>query len=627
MTTQTTILPVQVTTSAGADVFALSNGVWSESLGQPLHADLTLFSEDPDIDLASMVMQPLSLHIECKTDDGIWLQGLVQRVELSGIDGKFYQYSARITSCMGLLQYSGGCRIFQELSTPDIIKKIFELHGLSGQLESRLSQTYTPRPYCVQFGESDLDFLHRLMEEEGIYYFFHHDDKKHTVILADDISAHQANSGYETVDYRPKLQSGIDECLSNYQSAYSLGVGLFSRTDYDFEKPKTPLLVQQKSAKRNVDLEWFDYPGCHQVVDDGQRLARIRMEAEDTASQAIRFHGNARGLLGGGLFELQNHPSDSVNKKYLVTTSMHSFHCPGLQTGDGTSFECNCSLSCQDSLLPFRSMPRTPRPRVFGPQVATVSGKAGEEIWTDSYGRIKVQFPWDRDGKNDELSSCWVRVAQAWVGKNWGTMSLPRIGDEVIVEFLNGDPDQPIVTGRVYNAERMPPEALPAAQAKTVFRTRSTKAGDATAFHELTFDDTKDKEQILFQSERDFLRVVENNDTLKVGFEKKSPGDRSIEVYNNETIKVGLGSGAGTYSLEAAKSILLKCGDSTIELTPSGVQISASSITLKATGDLKGQGANVTIQADGAAKLSGGSGCNVECGGQTVIKGAMVKIN
>ena len=264
---------------------------------------------------------------------------------------------------------------------------------------------------------------------------------------------------------------------------------------------------------------------------------------------------------------------------------------------------------------------------MVGPHIATVSGKAGEEIWTDPYGRIKVQFPWDRDGKNDELSSCWIRVAQASTGKNWGAMSLPRIGDEVIVEFLDGDPDRPIVTGRVYNAERMPPEGLAAAQAKTIFRTRSTKGADATAFHELTFDDTKDKEQILLQSERDFVRIVENNDSLKVGFEKKSPGDRSVDIYNNEAVTVGLGSGSGSYTLEAGKSIVLRCGDSKIEMTGSSIQISAPAITLKATGELKAQGANLTAQADAAMKLAGGATCNLESSGTTVVKGAMVQIN
>ncbi len=206
-------------------------------------------------------------------------------------------------------------------------------------------------------------------------------------------------------------------------------------------------------------------------------------------------------------------------------------------------------------------------------------------------------------------------------------MSLPRIGDEVIVEFLDGNPDRPIITGRVYNAERMPPEKLADAQAKTIFRTRSTKGGDATAFHELTFDDTKDKELILFQSERDFNRIVENDDSLKVGFEKKSPGNRTVEIYNDESIKVGLGSGAGKYSLEAATSILLKCGDSTIELTPSGVQITAPSITLKATGEFKTQATNVTIQADAALKVAGNATANLESAGKVVIKGGMVEIN
>jgi type VI secretion system secreted protein VgrG len=282
---------------------------------------------------------------------------------------------------------------------------------------------------------------------------------------------------------------------------------------------------------------------------------------------------------------------------------------------------------CQAKTVPFRLEQSTSKPRVYGPQIAKVTGKAGEEIWTDSLGRIKIQFPWDRLGTKDENSSCWVRVAQLWTGNTWGAFSLPRIGDEVVVEFVNGDPDQPLVTGRVHNAERMPPETLPDAQAKTVFRTRSTKGGDNTNFHELSFDDTLGKELIYFHSEFDFQRVVENNDSLKVGFDKKSPGDRIVEIYNNESIKVGLGSGAGTYTLEAASGITLKCGDSQIQITPQGVVISAPAITLKATGDLTSQGTNVTAKADAAMKISGQSALNLESPGETVVKGAMVKIN
>ncbi len=617
---------LSVYTTLGDDAVRIASLTWSESLGCPFDAEVQLLSESPDIPLKELIKQPISIHLDGKSDDGIWLHGFVSRFESNGVAGDLFSYRAKLVSCFGLMQKASGCRIFQDLSTLDIIKKVFDKHGFSGLLESRLSQTYAKRPYCVQYGETDYQFLQRLMEMDGIYYSFEYAKDKHTMVLADDLSGHHPMAGYETVAYRDLIHDGTDEYLSSFAAVKELGVGIVTLNDYDFEKPRSPLLVQQKSPNRDVPFEWYEYAGGYKVLDDGQRYARIRMESEDCARESIHMNGNARGLRAGSLFTLSEHPNASSNKKYLITSSVVLLQNSGF-AGSVGGFECSSTLCCQDTTLPFRCALSTPRPSMLGPHLATVSGKAGEEIWTDPYGRIKVQFPWDRDGKSDELSSCWIRVSQAWTGKSWGAMSLPRIGDEVIVEFLEGNPDRPIVTGRVFNSERMPPEKLAAAQAKTVFRTRSTKGGDATAFHELTFDDTKDKESILFQSERDFSRIVENNDTLKVGFEKMSPGDRSVEIYNNENIKVGLGSGAGTYTLEAATSIVLKCGDSQIEMTPSGVTITASSITLKATGEFVTQGANVTIKADAALKLSGGASSNFESGGNVVVKGAMVNIN
>ncbi len=620
------LLP-KVFTALSETPLGLASMRWTESLGRPFDAEINLVCHTPAIPLAELIQQPLSLHLDCKSESGVWLSGLVSRFELTGMVGNLFGYRARVVPCFALMQHAGNCRIFQDMSTVEIVKKVFESHAFESQLETRVSQSYTKRPYCVQYGESDFRFLQRLMEEDGIYYFFEYAKDKHTMILADDLSSHKAAIAYETVNYRSLIHPGTDEYLIDYRASSEFGIGTVSLNDYDFEKPKSPLLVKQKSPQRNTPTEWYDYPGHYSVTDDGQRLARIRMESEDASREVTHFSGNARGLRAGALFKLAMHTTESANKNYLISTSELTMNSVLSERGGRAKVAYCSSLTCQDTSRPFRSQLSTPRPHIAGPHIATVCGKSGEEIWTDAYGRVKVQFPWDRDGKNDELSSCWIRVAQAWTGKNWGAMSLPRIGDEVIVEFLNGNPDRPIVTGRVYNADRMPPESLAGAQAKTIFRTRSTKGGDATAFHELTFDDTKGKESILFHSERDFNRIVENNDSLKVGFDKKSPGDRTVEIYNDEEIKVGLGSGAGKYTLEAATSILLKCGDSTIELTPKGIQISAASITLKATGDFKTQATNVTVQADATLKAMGSAGANLESGGSLVIKGAMVQIN
>ncbi|MFN7289608.1 MAG: type VI secretion system Vgr family protein [Pirellula sp.] len=618
---------IRITTPLGADVLGVESFHWTESLGQGFSATLGLLSDESDLDLKSILHKCVTIW--CATNDkaGIFLNGFVYRAENLGADGTHFRYHLQLCSCMELLGFSGGYRVFQQMSTIDIAKKIFEERGLSSNLQSKTTQVYSPRNYCVQYGESDHDFLQRLFEEEGVYYYFEHQEKQHVLTLADDVSAHLPVPGYETVEYRLKLHPGSDEYLCNLSTSVIYGTGKISLGDYDYEKPSLALDAVKISSAVETPLERYHYPGRYATADVGQKAAQIKMEAIDARRERVTINGNTKGLRAGCTFKLADHPTESLNTEYLTISSGLSVHNRGWATGEANHFEISTTLMCQAKTVPFRLEQSTSKPRVYGPQIAKVTGKAGEEIWTDSLGRIKIQFPWDRLGTKDENSSCWVRVAQLWTGNTWGAFSLPRIGDEVVVEFVNGDPDQPLVTGRVHNAERMPPETLPDAQAKTVFRTRSTKGGDNTNFHELSFDDTLGKELIYFHSEFDFQRVVENNDSLKVGFDKKSPGDRIVEIYNNESIKVGLGSGAGTYTLEAASGITLKCGDSQIQITTQGVVISAPAITLKATGDLTSQGTNVTAKADAAMKISGQSALNLESPGETVVKGAMVKIN
>lgn len=619
-------LTIRITTPLGDDVVGIESLNWTESLGEGFSALLSLISDEADLDLKSILRK--SVTIWCATNDeaGIFLNGLVYRAENLGADGSHFRYQLQLGSCLELLNFSGGYRVFQDMSTIDIAKMIFEERGLSSNLQSKTTQVYPKRSYCVQYGESDHQFLQRLFEEDGIYYFFTHQKDLHVLTLADDVSAHVPVKGYETIAYRLEPHPGSDEYLCNLNKIVNYRTGKISLGDYDYEKPSLALDAVKISSAVETPLERYDYPGRYGTVDAGQKAAQIRMEALDAQRERVTLTGNTKGLRAGCTFKLSDYPIETLNAEYLVSSSTLTVYNRGWATGEANQFEISIALQCQLKTLPYRLEQHAPKPRVFGPQIAKVTGKAGEEIWTDSLGRIKIQFPWDRLGTKDENSSCWVRVVQQWTGNTWGAFSLPRIGDEVVVEFVNGDPDQPLVTGRVHNAERLPPDALPAAQAKTVFRTRSTKGGDNTNFHELSFDDTLGKELIYFHSEFDFQRIVENNDTLKVGFDKKSPGDRSVEVYNNESIKVGLGSGAGTYSLEAASGITLKCGDSQIQITQQGIVISAPAITIKATGDLTQQGATVTVKADSSAKVSAAT-LNLEGGGQTVIKGGMVNIN
>lgn len=627
MTKSKTGRTIEIDTPFGEQVKAVESINWTETLGEGFSGIVHFISDEGDLDLKSILQQSVTISFETNDKAGAFLNGFVYRAENLGTTGNHFQYRLQIGSCIELLNFSGGYRIFQEMSTIEIADQIFQDRGIKRNFLNKTTQTYAPRSYCVQFGETDQAFLQRLFEEEGIYYFFSHQDNLHVFTLADDVSAHVPANGYETVSYRYKTHPGSDEFLCNLSKIVNYGTGKISLGDYDYEKPSLALEAVKISSAVKTPMERYDFPGRYKTVDAGQKSAQIKMEAIDAQREQVTLSGNTKGIRAGYTFKLADHKTASLNEEYLVVASALTFFDRGWATGEVNQFEVSNTLTCQSKKIPFRLEASVPKPCVYGPQIAKVTGKAGEEIWTDSLGRVKIQFPWDRLGTNDEKSSCWVRVAQLWAGNTWGAFSLPRIGEEVIVEFVNGDPDQPLVTGRVHNSARMPPNALPDAQAKTVFRTRSTKGGDNTTFHELSFDDTLGKELIYFHSEFDFQRVVENNDSLKVGFDKKSPGNRTVEIYNNESVKVGLGSGGGTYSLEAASGITLKCGDSQIQITPQGVVISAPAITLKATGDLTSQGTNVTAKADAAMKISGQSALNLESPGETVVKGAMVKIN
>lgn len=654
--------PIAIETFAGEDALQIRRLEWRESLGQPFEGTLELVSTKDDLDLANLLMTPICVRIDGPEGKSNYLHGLISQIENLGRELRLVRYRATVVPCISLMLHSGGCRIFQEFTALDIVKKIFSNFGFSGQLESRLSATYPKRDYCVQYCESDFNFIHRILQEEGIYYFFEYTNQKHCMILADDLQAHRAAAGNETVQYRPSHDTQLEEYLTGLSSARQFVTGGVSLSDYDFQKPRTKLEAKQLSTDGNTKWTNFHFPGNFKETSRGQTLAKIRQQSQDAAGTWIAMEGKPRSLRSGNVFKLAGHDQSPNNIEYLTTSTHLSARAGGLESGDGQTFSYSMSLRCQPSKLPFRPELTARRTRIAGPHVATVSGKKGEEIWTDKFGRIKVQFPWDLDGKSDELSSCWIRVAQAWTGKSWGAMSIPRIGEEVIVEFIDGNPDHPIVTGRVYNADMMPPEALATAQAKTIFRTHSTKGGDKNAFHELSFDDTKDAESIYLHSERDFTRVVENNDETLVGFEKMSPGNQSVEVFNDSSMKIGQGSGEGSLSVEiekdrkvtlaqgddslnvqkgnvsvkvdagsttfeSAKAIELKCGQSKLTITPDKIVLESPAIEVNATGKMKLGAADATLEGSGKLQLKGGATAMLSAGAELTVKGAMVKIN
>ena len=515
-----------------------------EELGRPFKYDLTLLSESGDLVLADLLGQLVTVELDlpdttATPNDGIrYFNGYVTRFSRQGAHRQFHVYSATVRPWLWLLGQTSNCRIFQDKSIPDIIKEVFRGHGLTDFKES-LTGDYSPRDFVVQYRETDFNFVSRLIEHEGIYYFFTHESSKHTLVLADSFSAHDKVNGYEKVPYvRPgSVQQALPDHLDDWGISQQIEPGTVTLNDFNFETPKLNLLSKRSvpNPHEKADFEDYDYPGDYLKSSDGDIYARLRLEELNARYERISGTGNARGMSVGSLFEPTNLPVDSDNREYLLTSTAITVEGPNYETqGGGHDGEVfRCTFAAIDSKCPFRTERATPRPATPGPQTATVVGQAGEDIWTDKYGRVKVQFHWDREGKKDQNSSCWVRVAQVWAGSQWGAMHIPRIGQEVIVDFLEGDPDKPIVTGRVYNGANMPPYALPDNKTQSGIKSRSSKGGTPQNFNEIRFEDLKGKEELHMQAEKDMSTLVKNNQSSSIG------ADRSLSVGNNETVSIG----------------------------------------------------------------------------------------
>jgi len=539
----------QIKSPLGRDVLLLRRMTGVESLSRAYEWHLELLSEKGDLDPDKILGKDVAISTLQPNGKKRFFHGFVSEFSQEGWAQRYYEYRATVRPWYWLLTRTADCRIFQQQTVPDIFEAIVKAYGFT-HYDLRLSGTYEPWEYCVQYRETDFNFLSRLLEQEGMYYFFEHEESKHTMVLADDPSAHKTQEGYESVPYY--APGGPDtlrerDHLQAWSYTKSVLPCSFATTDFDFETPRKPLAATETIARKHeqAQFEIFDYPAelSKLDVDQSKLTAKIRIQELQASYMVARGRGDAVGLTPGCKFKLEKYPREDLNVEYLITDAQYTlssdaFEANGANVGD----EFEIGITTIDAKTPFRPERRTPKPVVQGAQTAMVVGKSGEEIFTDKYGRVKVQFHWDRYGKRDENSSCWVRVAQAWAGKNWGSIHVPRIGQEVIVSFLEGDPDQPIITGRVYNGDSMPPYGLPGNATQSGIKSRSSKGGAEANFNEIRFEDKKGAEQLYIHAEKNQDVIVENDESQSIGHDRtESVGhDEKITVGNNRTESVGV---------------------------------------------------------------------------------------
>lgn len=489
-----------------------------ERLGELFEYDVLLISEDPDIDETKLLGQGATINVSLAEGKTRYFNGLITSFGYVDTHGRYVTYQATLRPWLWLLSQASDCRIFQHMSVPDVVSKVFRDHHFS-DFKLTLNGDYPARDYIVQYRETTLGFVQRLLEQEGIYYYFKHEEKKHSLEIVDAMSAHQTQDGYEKVPFFPPGSFNEEDFIEQWSAERCVRTGGYAFTDYDFKKPKADLALDlSKPGKyEHADKEFYDYPGGYETVKDGERYVRARAEALQERELEFTGSGNVRGLGAGLLFELEKFPRKKLNCKYLITAADYIMHASDFESARGHGAEpFRCTVHAVDSTIPFVARRVTPKPVIAGPQTATVVGAKGEEIWTDEYGRVKVQFHWDRVGKRDESSSCWIRVAQLWAGSGWGGIHIPRIGQEVMVEFLEGDPDRPMITGCVYNNANMPPYGLPDHSTQSGIKSHSTPGGGLDNYNELRFEDRKGNEQVYVQAERNMDTLVKNNQSLSV---------------------------------------------------------------------------------------------------------------
>ncbi|MEO7985611.1 MAG: type VI secretion system tip protein TssI/VgrG [Gemmatimonadales bacterium] len=661
--------PMRVDTVLPVDDLLLEGFSGSEAVSSPFAYTLDLLSEKASVPAAKVLRTPVCLTIKgSKFERSI--HGIVRSFTQLGQSEDLTSYRAEVVPWFWFLSLSSDCKIFQHLSVPEIVEQVFSGLGYS-DYQMKLVKTYPKRLFCVQYRESHLSFVSRLLEEEGIFYFFEHSSKKHVLTLADDNSAFKTCPGQSASRMATTAASWQEEdVVLTCEREDAVHTGKVTLRDYDYDQP---MLSLESAVTGKEPEEAYGYPGGYTTLEEGERYARLQLEAEEAQRQVIRATSTCRAFQSGYRFDLKEHYSKETNQPYVLLELRHTARAGDYRSWESTPMDYHNDFLAIPASVPYHPFRQTHKPRIWGSQPALVVGKKGEEIWTDKHGRVKVQFYWDRLGKKDENSSCWIRVSQPWAGKGWGSLAIPRIGQEVIVEFMEGDPDQPIITGKVYNADQTPPYDPSKGGVVSGLRSNTHKG---KGYNEMSMDDTAGKEKVTIHAQYDMSTTVENNDTQHIvtGNRKididtgthteKIKGATSITIVTGP-YKLDVQTGTHTHHVKAnvienydadqtttvahkikidgGDEIMLVSGASSITLKKDGkISIHCKNLSVIGDADIKASAPKVEISGGDEAKVgvdsqnvvfnkqkvaTSGAAINSSAVGMHEITGALVKIN
>lgn len=586
-------------------------------LKTPDTLNLGYVSPAANLPLKPMVGKDLCVNIELDGGGKRHISGLVTAARVVGHEGRSVTYELRMEPWVKLLTHTSDYKAFQNKTVVDILDEVLAEYPYP--VEKRLVESYPVRTWQVQYGETDFDFLQRLMQEWGIYWWFEHSEDSHTLVLADAISAHKACPDSPLVEWHQEGLKLDKEFIHTITANESLRTGQWVLDDFDFTKPRSLLAntVANPRETGHATYEHYEWPGDYFDKSEGEMLTRIRMEAQRSPGSRVLGGGNIRTLMTGYTFTLENYPTAEVNQEYLLMQTLLFVQDNAQHSGQDQHFTFSTRFELHPTREVFRPQRTVSKPHTKGPQSAIVTGPAGQEIWTDQYGRVKVQFGWDRYGKMDENSTCWIRVSYPWAGKGFGMIQIPRIGQEVLVDFKNGDPDLPIIVGRTYNQDTMPPWGLPGMASQSGIFSHSLYGGPTNG-NMLRFDDKTGAEEVKFHAEKDLNTTVKNNETHTVMVDRtktiiknetNSIGeDRNTTVTKNDGLSVKLAQTINigtTYRLDVGDQFTLRCGNAALVLHKDGsIEFCSKQLMLHTSDVMQLIGKGIDMNPDGGTAVT-----------------------